>query len=60
MDSIEYRCPLHGTVVIRDGVNFQVTEDLVTCVIEGQLGQVCGRILTIEFVRHDEDTRIPN
>ena len=59
MDAIEYRCPLHGTVARRDGANSRTTEDLQTCPIEGQPGQICGRILTVEFDHH-EDTRISN
>jgi hypothetical protein len=49
MDTIEYRCPLHGLVASRSRENFSVTEDLQTCPVELHPKQLCGRPLFFEF-----------
>jgi hypothetical protein len=55
MDTIEYRCPLHGLVASRSRENISVTEDLQTCPVELHRGQLCGRPLFFEFA-HGTDT----
>jgi hypothetical protein len=55
MDTIEYRCPLHGVVITRSRADREWTEDLLVCPFKHHpFDDECGRSLFYEFAQSSE------
>jgi hypothetical protein len=51
MDTIEFRCPIHGVIARRDFGNSSSTDEYEHCPVEDEDGTVCEWPLIIVFAQ---------